>query len=303
MKTSKLSLALAALFFTTAMTITSCKKKTVETKDVDNDTTETSDQSMAENASNDIVNIGSQATDNTSGSLSTGKTLSSENALAFCATIKRDTIHHIDSVIFDNSTCLDGRSRNGVLIFNYSASDAGAKHYRDPGFKCSVTSYNYTVDGKAINVISKTIENVTAAGFNPATTNLTWNITGHIQIVKTNGTHDFSYVRVKTLLNTADATVYHGQPTPISWGLAKIGLTGNGSGTTVNGRPYTCNVTNQLVRDFGGCTILSRHPFIQGTLDFTPGTKATRILDFGTGTCDLNASVTINNITYNIVLP
>jgi hypothetical protein len=121
-------------------------------------------------------------------------------------------------------------------------------------------------------------------------------------VTKAKGTHDLTYTRFKTLLNTSDPNVYHGQSTPISWSLAKVGITGSASGTTANGRSFTCNITSQLVRDFGGCTIAKRHPFIQGTLQFTPGEKATRTIDFGQGTCDLDATVTIKGKTYNITL-
>jgi len=300
MNIRKFPLAMATVFLATSFSIGSCKKnKTAET---DEDTTEANDHVAAENASSDIINIGSQATDNSSGGLNTYKTVGSEQELSFCATVKRDTLHRIDSVIFDGSSCMDGRVRNGILIFNYSASAIGAKHYRDPGFKCSVTSSGYTVDDRSINIINKTIENTTPSDFNPATTNLTWKITGHIQVSKSAGTHDFTYTRNKTLLNTSDPNVYHGAATAISWSLAKVGITGDASGTTAKGKSYTANVTSQLVRDFGGCTIGKRHPFIQGTLEFKPDGKATRYIDFGNGSCDLDVTVTINGKSHILTL-
>lgn len=301
MKTLKLTQSLLGIILVSSLTLTSCHKTKLAKGDEDSDTTEASDQSSAENISNDIINIGSQATDN-NGSLSSYRTSSEEESLSLCATVKRDTINHIDSVIFNNSGCMDGRVRNGILIFNYAGSTNGAKHYRDPGFKCSVTSVGYSVDDKKINIISKTIENITPVGFNPASTNLSWKITGHIQITKENGTHDMSFNRIKTLLNTNDVTVYHGSSAPISWNRARIGITGTASGTTAKGKDYTCQIISQLIRDFGGCTIGNRHPFIQGTLQFTPGEKATRLVDFGQGTCDLDATVTINGKTHNITL-
>ena len=299
MKTSKLKLAIAVMLFASVALTTSCKKSNSEK---DTDTTEADDHAMAENTSSDIMNIGSQASDNNSGGLNSYKLGNDQEVLTACATVKRDSVNKIDSVIFNNSTCLDGRTRNGILIFNYSASTNGAKYYRDPGFSCIVTSVGYTVDGNAVNIINKSINNTTPIGFNPANTNLTWNIVSHIQVTKTEGVLDFSCNRTKTLLNTSDPNVYHGSSLPISWKLAKIGITGSGSGTTVKGVSFSGNTTSMLVRDFGGCTVSGRHPFISGTLDFTPGTKATRHIDFGDGTCDLNATVTINGITKNITL-
>jgi hypothetical protein len=46
-----------------------------------------------------------------------------------------------------------------------------------------------------------------------------------------------------------------------------------------------------------------RRHFTQGTLEHTPGGKATRYIDFGNGTCDDQATVTINGTTYTITLP
>ncbi len=299
MKTLKFPIALAVLMLSASALFTSCKKTASEK---DEDTSEASDHALAENTSSDIMNIGSQASDNNAGNLDSYKLGNGEEVLTTCATVKRDSLNKIDSVIFNNSTCLDGRTRNGILIFNYSASTNGAKHYRDPGFSCIVTSSGYTVDGNAINIINKSISNTTPFGFNPASTNLTWNTVSHIQVTKAEGTLDFSCNRTKTLLNTSDANVYHGAATPISWKLAKIGITGSGSGTTVKGISFSGNTTSMLVRDFGGCTISGKHPFISGALDFTPGTKATRHIDFGDGTCDLNATVTINGITKTITL-
>lgn len=301
MKTRKFPIALIALMLVWAVLMPSCKKKD---NDKDEDTTEASDHSLSENVESDIVNIGGQASDAKSGNLSSYKGINTSELLTSCALVKRDSINKIDSVIFNGSTCVDGRTRSGILIFDYSASIHGAKHYRDPGFSCTVKSVNYVVDGNAINIINKTINNTTDLNFNPANTNLTWSINSHIQITKANneGTVDFSCNRVKTLLNTSDPNVYHGSPTPITWNLAKIGITGNASGTTIKGKSFTANVTSQLVRDFGGCSINGRHPFIQGTIEFTPSDKATRTVDFGNGSCDLDATVTIKGKTKNITL-
>src|SRR5205085_1987992 len=88
----------------------------------------------------------------------------------------------------------------------------------------------------------------------------------------------------------------------IPWHLARIGITGSAYGTRGNGENFTINVTGQLIRDFGSCNIYGRHPFIQGTFTYVVGSKPTRYFDFGSGACDLNATVTINGISYNIII-
>lgn len=184
----------------------------------------------------------------------------------------------------------------------------GATHYRNPGYKCVVTSSGYIVDGNAITV-NKTITNTTAPGFNPATTNLTWLISSSLTIVKANngGTINWNCpARTKTLLNTSDTTCYHGQATAISWGKAKIGITGNANCTSSTGLSFEVNITSQLVRDMTcspDANHPGRHPFVQGSLNFTPNGKYTRYIDYGSGGCDLTYTVEINGNTYTLTMP
>jgi hypothetical protein len=204
---------------------------------------------------------------------------------------------------------MDGHTRSGTLLFDYSQSAPGDTFYRNQGFKCVVTSSSYVVDGNAVT-ISKTITNTTASGFNPSITNLTWSITANVSIARTNGILSWNCNRIRTLLNTSDtANVYHGQSIPISWSKARVGITGNASGTTASGENYSANVTSQVVRDFTcapNAAHPGHHPFINGTLDFTPGAKATRHIDYGypnNGACDDQALVTISTHTFAITLP
>ncbi len=277
---------------------TSCRKDNSN----DNDTSSSADNNMAEHYSNDIVSIAAQGSD--AGSTTTYRLGNDEETLSSCATVAVDTVNKIVTVTFNGGNCLDGRTRSGTLTINYSASTLGARHYRDPGFSCTITSSNYVVDGNQVNIINKTITNTTAAGFNPATTNLTWNVSATMNIIKANngGTVSWTCNRTTTLLNTSDANVYHGSSTAISWGQARIGITGSANGTTAAGDHFTATVTSQLIRDFGGCNIGGRHPFIQGTMDFTPGAKATRHIDFGNGSCDNTATVTIGSHTYTVTM-
>ncbi|MBK5285762.1 MAG: hypothetical protein JJE25_10205 [Bacteroidia bacterium] len=42
---------------------------------------------------------------------------------------------------------------------------------------------------------------------------------------------------------------------------------------------------------------------VQGILDFTPNNLATRTIDYGTGSCDSQVVVTVNNVNYTFYLP
>ena len=306
MSGNKLHLAILSIVIAGATIFTSCKKKettTTPTTTTDNDQSGAQANNTAEEISSDIVSMGSEACDNPSkGSLTSYRVANEESSsMLSCATVTIDTALKKVTVTFNGSVCLDGRTRSGSLIYNYFNSPAGARHYRDPGFTVSVSSNNYVVNQNTVTIVNKTITNTTPVNFNPNTANETWNINANISVALSGGgTISWTCNRVKTLLNTA--TVYNGPGTPITWSMAKVGFTGNATGTRSNGEQFTVNVTSQLVRDFGGCTVGNRHPFISGTFVYTPGSKAARTFDYGTGTCDLNATVTINGVTFPFII-
>lgn len=298
MKTTKLSLALAGLMIASAAMISSCKKKEA----ADTDTTGAQDAHLAENTSNDVVSMGAQASDNTTASLSTYRNGNNNQILGLgCAAVVRDTVAKTVTVTFNGSTCADGRTRSGSITYSYANSTNGATHYRDPGFQLNVTSSNYVVDGNAVTIENKTITNTTPVGFNPATTNETWSITASITINKaTGGTVSWTCNRVKTLLNTS--SVYTNAATPINWRNARVGFTGSATGSRSVGETFSISITNQLVRDFGGCELGGRAPFIEGTFTYAPSGKAVRIVDYGNGSCDFDATVTINGVSHSIII-
>ncbi|MGZ3867144.1 MAG: hypothetical protein ACXVC6_13995 [Bacteroidia bacterium] len=309
MKTRKLSLALAALLITSAAIMSSCRKH--KTEDTDNDPSAAKDNNLAENTSNDVLNMVGQASENyaggTSSSLSTYRMGQPDevSALGCADTVKVDTTIKLIRVHFNGSTtCLDGRTRSGVLLFDYSACPTGVRWYRNPGYSVHVTSQNYVVDGNAVT-IDKTILN---QGF--VAGNLTWKITSNVTINLSGGagTITWNTTRTKTLMNTAAAyTVggtscapcYTNQATPIDWSKAVIKIDGGASGVSAKGTAYSANAYG-LIRNMN-CSPAGhpfRHPFVEGTIDFTPAGKHTRHVDFGNGSCDLDYTVTINGHVY-----
>jgi hypothetical protein len=73
-------------------------------------------------------------------------------------------------------------------------------------------------------------------------------------------------------------------------------ITGNVSGTSFSGSSFSVNITRAL-------HVALICPWIKdGTFDLIPSGKSARTVDFGAGTCDHDASVTINGHTYGIVL-
>ena len=313
MKTQKLMYGLAATVIAGSLMLTSCKKATTETAQPDTEQATASDNSYSENTSNDVVNMGSQASEN--GALSTFKiapdTYVGGVLMAPTATVIIGVkIYTVDFGPAPGTICADGRVRSGKIIFDYTATTGTATAYRHPGFKLNVSTQNYVVEGYTVNIASKTIQNTTTPGFNPATTNLTWNITSNMSIIKPSGggTIVWACNRNTTLLNTSDTAVYKNGGIVINWLKAKIKFDGTASGTSANNESFSAVGTSLVVdmtcSPYGtGPFIKHRHPFISGTLAFTPGTRPTRTIDFGAGVCDNTASIVIDGHTYTFVIP
>lgn len=312
---SRLSLLFTVLLVTASLAFTSCKKKEKEETNPATEDTEqatANDNNIAEAHAADIESMGSQVADN--GSLSTYRTNGTSQLDAMesspCATITASG--QIITIDFGTTGCTgrDGRTRTGKLIYNFSGSASGAVHYRNPGFNMTVSSQNYVVDGHTITINSKSISNITPNTIpstpNPGT-NLKWSISANITIVKpsSGGTITWICSRTKELINTSDTNCYKGQSMPIDWTKAKVELNGSASGVNARGENFTAIATH-LVRDFN-CSPdpyhIHHHPFVSGTIAYTPGSRPTRTIDFGNGACDLSATVTINGHVFNVTLP
>jgi hypothetical protein len=302
----------ALLFFT--LIVSSCRKKE-ETPQPQPDTEQATaaDNNLAEGTAADIDAMGSQASE--SSELSTFKTtgnVSATNVLtvAPCATITVAPAARIFTIDFGTS-CVgrDGRTRSGKLIYDCSASASNALYYRNPGFVMNVTSQNYVVQGNQVNIISKKVTNTTPSNI-PSTPapgiNLTWSVVSSISITKAGGGNiTWSCNRTKELTNTNDTTCYRGQSLHIIWTKAIVKLNGSASGTNAKNETYTA-VASNVVRDFNcspDAVHPHRHPFISGSVTYTPGSRPVRVIDYGNGACDLLATVAINNQTYTITLP
>ena len=314
-RTSIFSMSLGILFTIASLSFTSCKKKEKEatpTATEDTEQTTATDNNMAENTAADIESMGGQVSDG--GSLATYRTneTSALDAVeaSTCAVITK--AGQVITVDFGTVGCVgrDGRTRTGKLIYDFSGSSpSSAIHYRNPGFSMNVTSQNYVVDNFTVNITNKTVTNITPNTIpstpNPGT-NLKWSIAANITILKPGGgTITWTCNRTKELTNTSDTTCYKGQVIPIDWTRAMVKLNGNASGVNAQSENFTA-VASNLIRDFQ-CSPdplhMHRHPFVSGTIAYTPGSRPVRTIDYGNGACDLNATVSIGTHVFNIVLP
>ena len=73
-------------------------------------------------------------------------------------------------------------------------------------------------------------------------------------------------------------------------------LTGNANGTNRNGKTYTVNITSPIVKR-------ATCPWIEsGKIDITPQGLSARTVDYGNGTCDSQATLTINGNTFTFTM-
>ena len=71
-------------------------------------------------------------------------------------------------------------------------------------------------------------------------------------------------------------------------------ITGSASGTDANGNAFSVAITKALTIDFS-----CQYHLTAGTIQITPTGKATRVIDYGNGACDDDATLTIGNRTIN----
>ena len=276
---------IATLLLALPLLVASCRKDR-NTKTGDNDFAGSGvDIAMMDNHFADAQSIDDQAE---TGNLSTfrtanGNTPSQARTMAGgCATITVDTTvtPHLRTIDFGPVNCLglDGKNRRGKILVHYNG------HYKDSGSLRSITFSDYYVNDNQI-LGTKTVTNM---GQNSAG-EVYYNIMIDGSIVKANGAGTVSgqSSRVRTWLagyNTA------------GWMDDEYAITGTASITRANGNVISANVTTPLHRS------LSCNWIDAGVISITPQSGNVRTLDYGTGTCDDAATVTVNGNVYNITL-
>jgi hypothetical protein len=282
MKTKHISLAVVIFSVVFTSTFSSCRKK--EKEETDSDTSAAAEQSLASSIVNDMTSIADEA--GRTNTVSSFRTASNTGILSNCATLTFDTLAAAKTVTvsFGTSNCLgnDGRYRRGALILNFTG------RYRDSLTIITVTPQNYFVNDNQVTG-SKTITN---NGHNAAG-HLVYSIQANLQILRANNSGTITWQSSRQREWTA------GEAT-LSWQDDLYAITGSASGTTSGGGSFQSNITSPLIRNMApGC----RRYFTAGTIAHTPAGKATRYLDYGNGSCDDLATVTINGNTYPVTLP
>jgi hypothetical protein len=242
------------------------------------ETTTTSDNSISEFLFNDIYAFVDDEVKATDDSITVNT--------SSCPII---TVNYIDSItkqrnlIFDfGDGCVgaDGKSRSGKIIV---AVD-GAFSITGTSIIVSLDNYHvnsYKVEGQKTITNTSNVSGVNNPSYSVSVTegkistpdgkSLSWNSFRNNEWVEGSNTPTYIW-----------DDVYH--------------ITGSSDGINSDGRSYTITITDQLKKQMSCRWVNS------GTMQIQPESLNTRILDFGEGTCDNDAVVTIKKRTHNIKL-
>lgn len=264
---------------TIGMLFTSCRKKEDEK---DTDTSSASDNALAEGTYNDVNNIADEAASGSLSSYLTPTQSDEKSIMSTCAIITNDTTVSPRLLTIDfgatNCMCSDGRNRRGKINVSYNGQ------YKDSASTHTITFTNYYVNDNQI-LGSKTVTN---NGHN-SSGNLTFSISVNGQIIKASGGGTITWTSTRT------REWIQGELTP-TWFDDVYLITGSANGTNAAGNSFSMAITSALRKEIG-----CRH-IVSGQLTLTPSGKPTRYVDFGSGACDNQATVTINGNVYNITL-
>ena len=270
-----LFLLIPALFLSLIVVISSCKR------DRSSDNYRSAiDNATAENMFNDVFK---QATDGVIAAEDSVDGRAVNSMLSTCATITISPFDFVTfpktiTVDFGTSNCLgnDGRYRRGKVVMSTTG------WYRDSGTVITVTPDNYYVNDNLVQG-NKTLTNNghNTSGNLTYTLQVNGTVTTSEGIIYWNSTRQHEWIEGEnTVLNPWD-DVYL--------------ITGSADGTNVQGEDFDV-VINTPLRVQVGCRWITA-----GSMTLTSG-DFTISVDYGNGTCDANAVVTVNGNTYNIVM-
>lgn len=273
-KLFRIPLALAAA---SCLLLSSCKKdSSTDADDVSaTDIAYVTDQAQLEKAYDDVDDIATQA--------ASGSDMSNYRTTSACAKVSIDSISTPKKVTIDfgptNCLCGDGVYRRGKIILTYTG------RYRDSGYVHTVTTDSFFFNNNQL----KGTRVVTNRGKNSAgQIYFTVAVDGTVLLDSAAGTR--KWVSSRERIWTAGAST-------ILRADDEYSITGNGTVTRVDGSTFTATIKSPLILA-AACDWIK-----QGIIEIVPGSGGkTETLDYGSGTCDALATVTVGSRTRTITL-
>jgi len=291
-------LKLSVLVVALVITIIGCKKKSDENEPLEYDTQSSQDNALAENTYDDMGTMADQAADSNTINYyrpENGNSILGSN----CASVSLATgSPNIITIDFHSNwcKCWDGRYRKGLFTVSFNGA------YRDSGTVITITATeanNYYVsypDDSTRWIKVTGTHTVTNRGHN-SNGHLTFdvNVDGKLHI-NTGSDMTWNSQRVREWVSGESTG------TPLD---DQYSITGNATGISFEGVHFTVSIdqSNPLFVDL---TCFAQHLYsckiTKGKFSLTPANKPTRYIDFGTGACDNKATVTVNNVSFEILV-
>ena len=270
----------AVLIASSIITLSSCKKKT----EVDNETQSVVDNAICEQqfmAFQPVVNEkgihekGIKRTNGTGGVWTILGAISGTNT----PNVQTDTVVNP----------ANGEYQNGPVTFEIDYGTIGVP-FMDGTTKfgkihiTTLKRWSSLNNPVTVDLVGFKSNNINYSGqikiIRPDTNSLTVEvINGHC----TDGSWNIDYTGSKTMTKLAGTT-------------DDYSITGNSTGKNRDGKNFTTTITNPIIKKASCKWITS------GTLDLTPDGFKTRTVDFGNGTCDDDATYTVNGQTVSFKL-
>lgn len=277
MKSTKVILRFAVVVAVVMLTF-SCKKS--DNNPNQNEADSFKKDALVESTFNEVAEIADQAWNSVAYQLKS--TEGGNFIFSPCATITVDTVSmpHVMTIDFgpENCLCHDGKYRRGQIIVTFTG------RYREPGTVKTRTFNEYYVNDNHVEGQSV----VSNMGFNDdGFIYFTIAVEGTITFANGEGTWTWMSNHTKTWIEGYET---------FSWLDDVYLIEGNSSSTFLDGGTVSRQIILPLRRE------LTCHHFVSGSIEITRENKPTRLLDFGDGTCDDIATVTINGETHIIKL-
>jgi hypothetical protein len=280
MKTTILKPLTLSLMLGSIMSFNSCKKEVKETL---SDMANNGEDEQTEMVSDNIDNISEAAVrnDNSSFRLQEEETFASQ--YGNCAILKFDTLNStdVDTITIDfGNGCQgnDGRTRKGKIIVYQTLK------YRETGSVRKITFDNFYVNNNKVE--GERI--ITNKGKN-ANNQTYWSVVANnMKITRADG-------KIRTWSSNRTRTIIAGESTPQRLD-DEFQIEGTATGVNGRGENFTLTITSPLIKSVN-CRWIKK-----GTIVVAVTNKPDRTIDYGDGSCDDQAVLTIKNKTKNITL-
>ncbi|MEO5571669.1 MAG: PKD domain-containing protein [Bacteroidia bacterium] len=198
-----------------------------------------------------------------------------------CGNITKDTVSvpHILTIDFGTANCIgaDQKLRRGKIIVSYPG------HFDD---SASVHQVSFTNFYESNHHITGTISIANNGHNSSGRLNYSLNLIAKI----------FLSTSPDSIIWNAQRTIEwtQGESSPANCLDDVYNITGTATGILFRGKAFSSSITTALQKQ------IICPPIVIGKIILTPQGKSSRIIDFGNGTCDLTATVSLNGKNSNI---